>query len=177
MTTPVGKKRKTKEDHTSSSLKGLSTSSFIVSSFPDIIWESIASYSLPPDVYNLALTSNYFHYNTNSNANDDDDDESSLSPPSSPSSPLLATRLLRKSLLSSFARVLNNSGTGIDINAALQLSSVVPKGKCVIAGSAMVQTCLGEIWEGGDVDIYCLNEVAPQVRSVSFTINSSRYLT
>ena len=172
-TTPVGKKRKTNEDDTASSLsKGVSTSSssFIVSSFPDIIWESIASYSLPPDVYNLALTSNYFHYNTNNNANEDDDESSS-------SSPLLATRLLRKSLLSSFARVLNNSGTGIDINAALQLSSVVPKGQCVFAGSAMVQTCLGEIWEGGDVDIYCLNEVAPQVRSVSFTINNSRYLT
>jgi hypothetical protein len=155
----AGKKRKTNADALS---KG---STFIVSSFPDIIWESIASYSSPPDVYNLALTSRYFHYTS-----DESSSSSSTTGPLLPSSlPLLATRLLRKSLLSSFACVLDNAGTGIDINAALQLSEL-SKGSVLISGSAMVQTCLGEIWEGGDVDIYCLNEFAPQVRSVSYEL-------
>jgi hypothetical protein len=138
----AGKKRKAKYEDDTSSPKGSSTL-FIVSSFPDSIWESIAWYSSPPDVYNLALTSKYFHY-TNSSTNDQvvvvASDKSSLSSPllhlSSP--PLLATRLLRKSLLSSFVRVLDNSGTGIDINAALQLSSELPKVNVLIAGSAIV---------------------------------------
>ena len=157
----AGKKRKTNANADALS-KG---STFIVSSFPDIIWESIASYSSPPDVYNLALTSKYFHYTS-----DESSSSSSTTGPLLPSSlPLLATRLLRKSLLASFARVLDNAGTGIDINAALQLSEL-SKGSVLISGSAMVQTCLGEIWEGGDVDIYCLNEFAPQVRSVSYEL-------
>mmetsp|Transcript_12899 Transcript_12899/g.23746 ORF Transcript_12899/g.23746 Transcript_12899/m.23746 type:complete len:512 (+) Transcript_12899:157-1692(+) len=88
---------------------------------------------------------------------------------SSTATPLLATRLLRQSLLSSLGRVLEHSQTGITLESALALANL-PKGSAIIAGSTMAQTCLGVLWEGGryspvDVDVYCSATAAPQVRS------------
>lgn len=103
-----------------------------------------------------------------SSDDEDEDDEEAL--------PVLATRLLRESLLSSLRRVLEHSESGITLESALALGDL-PRGSVLIAGSTMVQTCLGVLWEEGryreygyplpDVDVYCSAEAAPQVRSVS----------
>ena len=79
--------------------------------------------------------------------------------------PLLATRLLRESLLVSLGRVLTHSDTGITLESACSLADL-EDGSALIAGSSIVQTCLGELW-GGDVDIYTSAKAAPNVRSVS----------
>ena len=92
--------------------------------------------------------------------------------PSCVTSPLLATTLLRQSLLSSLGRVLDHS------TAAISLKSVVamPEG-ALIAGSTVAQACLGVLWESKskwdkefDVDIFCSAKAAPLVRSVSIVI-------
>ena len=57
---------------------------------------------------------------------------------STAASPLLATRLLRQSLLSSLGRVLEHSQTGITLESALALANL-PKGSAIIAGSTMAQ--------------------------------------
>jgi len=79
--------------------------------------------------------------------------------------PLLATRLLRESLLVSLGRVLTHSDTGITLESACSLADL-EDGSALIAGSSIVQACLGELW-GGDVDIYTSAAAAPNVRSVS----------
>ena len=109
--------------------------------------------------------------------------------PSCVTSPLLATTLLRESLLSSLGRALEHSKSGITLKSVLKL----PEGS-LIAGSTMAQACLGVLWEKGsresrkrnaclsdfapthkpgdigcddkvDVDVYCSARAAPQVRS------------
>jgi hypothetical protein len=81
---------------------------------------------------------------------------------------VLATRLLRSSLLSSLGRVLGNSRSGITLDAALKMGEL-PEGSAVIAGSTIVAACLGKDWSNwprADVDVYCSAMAAPQVRSV-----------
>ena len=95
-------------------------------------------------------------------ANDDNTDESSI---------LLATHLLRTSLLSSLRRVLDHSQSGITLDAVLSLGDLnLPDGSALIAGSTMAQACLGVLWEGRhgrpDVDVFTSAKAAPQVRSV-----------
>jgi hypothetical protein len=63
------------------------------------------------------------------------------------SSSVLATRLLRSSLIVSLGRVLKHSKSGITLEAALSMGDL-PDGYAVIAGSTIVQTCLGVLWEG-----------------------------
>jgi hypothetical protein len=87
------------------------------------------------------------------------------------SSSVLATQLLRSSLLASLGRVLEHSESGITLEAAMSLGDL-PDGSAIIAGSTMVQACLGVLWEGRyegppDVDIFCSADCAPLVRSVS----------
>ncbi|KAL7549537.1 hypothetical protein ACHAWF_012803 [Thalassiosira exigua] len=79
--------------------------------------------------------------------------------------PLLATTLLRRSLLSSLGRVLDRSPSGISLEAVLAM----PEG-ALIAGSTVAQACLGVLWEGKydeapDVDVFTSAKAAPMVRS------------
>lgn len=97
------------------------------------------------------------------------------------SSSVLATRLLRSSLIVSLGRVLKHSKSGITLEAALSMGDL-PDGYAVIAGSTIVQTCLGVLWEGRyscspvDVDVFCSVKGAPHVRSVRLSIvHISRY--
>ena len=82
---------------------------------------------------------------------------------------LLATSLLRQSLLSSLGRVLDQSTSGITLESVLAM----PEG-ALIAGSTIAQACLGVVWESKskyksdrafDVDIFCSAKAAPMVRS------------
>ena len=92
------------------------------------------------------------------------------------SSSVLATHLLRSSLLISFRRVLEHSdsgrysSSGITLEAALAMGSL-PDGYAIIAGSTIVQTILGVVWDNEygppDVDVFCSTNGAPHVRSVS----------
>jgi hypothetical protein len=83
------------------------------------------------------------------------------------SSSCLATCLLRKSLLVSLGRVLRESKLGITLEASLAMGDL-PAGSVVIAGSTMVQTCLGVLWKriwnsNVDTDIFCSAKAAPKV--------------
>ena len=78
---------------------------------------------------------------------------------------LIATNLLRTSLLSSLGRVLEQINCGITLEAVLKMGAL-PEGSALIAGSSMVAACLGKYDWKGDVDVYCSAEGAPLVRSV-----------
>jgi hypothetical protein len=102
------------------------------------------------------------------------------SPKLGDSSSVLATSLLRSSLLSSLERVLKQSQSGITLQSAISMGELLPDGSAIIAGSTIVQTCLGRVWKGSygsppDVDIFCSAKAAPQVRSVS-RVHSNRCL-
>jgi hypothetical protein len=93
------------------------------------------------------------------------------SPKLGDSSSVLATSLLRSSLLCSLERVLKQSQSGITLQSAMTMGEL-PDGSAIIAGSTIVQACLGQVWKGSystppDVDIFCSAKAAPQVRSVS----------
>jgi hypothetical protein len=87
----------------------------------------------------------------------------------------VASMLLRESLLVSLGRALQCSESGITLDSALALADYLPDGSAVIAGSTIVQACLGELWKDGgyggnepsDVDVFCTAKAAPMVRSVS----------
>lgn len=95
--------------------------------------------------------------------------------PSCVTSPLLATTLLRQSLLSSLGRVLDQSKSGITLKSVLKL----PEG-ALIAGSTIAQACLGAIWlshdEASDVDVFCSAKAAPMVRSVSVVESCKHFI-
>lgn len=91
-----------------------------------------------------------------------------LPPKLGTSNKYVASKMLRESLLVSLERVLKNSESGITLESALALADL-PEGSAVIAGSTIVQTCLGELW-GGDVDVFCTAKAAPDVRSVSLSM-------
>lgn len=78
---------------------------------------------------------------------------------------LLATKLLRTSLISSLGHVLEKSKSGITLDDVLKMGEL-PEGSALIAGSTMVAACLGRYDWKGDVDVYCSAKGAPQVRSV-----------
>ena len=83
------------------------------------------------------------------------------------SSSVLATRLLKQSLLSSLGRVLEQSKSGITLDSALALANL-PEGSALIAGSTIVAACLGVELESDryiDVDVFCSAKAAPTVRS------------
>ena len=87
----------------------------------------------------------------------------------------VASMLLRESLLVSLGRVLQCSDSGFTLDSLLALPDYVSEGSAVIAGSTVVQACLGELWNDGgyrrnepsDVDVFCTTKEAPSVRSVS----------
>ena len=97
-------------------------SSSLFASVPEVCWELVSSLAAPPDVYNLCLSSKHFHTRT-------DTSESSSPVSKRPrraaaakakakidyTTPVLATRLLRESLLSSLGRVLKYSESGITL--------------------------------------------------------------
>ena len=121
-------------------------------SLPEEALVLIASFSAPPDVYNLDLTSKHFHH------------------PDKETNHVLATRLLRASLLSNLSRVLDKTGNGITLEVMMKLAPINPVGgppHALIAGSSLVQACLGTVWSSADVDVYCSPQAAPEVRSVS----------
>ena len=134
-------------------------------SLSDENWKIISSFAAPPDVYNLSLSSVHFFREATASAA-----ASEKNATSSPSDKkVLATQLLRSSLLSSLGRVLQNSGSGITLDAVLKMGEL-PEGSALIAGSTIVAACLGKDWSGGrnasDVDVYCSARAAPQIRSV-----------
>lgn len=171
----------------------------LFATIPEVAWEAVSAFASPPDVYQLCLSSAYFHTDPSNVASDDDVSKkasgsskagssktkkgrsggSKLSSTGTTSSnkpkAVLATRLLRASLLSSLGRVLKDSESGITLKSALEMANL-PEGSAIIAGSTMAATVLGEIWSGpdrwskSDVDIFCTAKAAPQVRSVSTRI-------
>lgn len=151
----------------------------LFATLPGTAWHHIVTYATPPDVYNLCLSSAHFFreevvpvvVSSAENAAVKCSVRRSKrravasSSPSREKKNLLATELLRMSLLSSLGRVLEKSESGITLDAALKMG-VLPEGSAFIAGSTIVAACLGKYdWEG-DVDVYCSAESAPQVRSV-----------
>ena len=149
-------------------------SSSLFASVPEVCCELVSSLAAPPDVYNLCLSSKHFHTRP-------DTDTSESSPVNKRprraaaakakakmdyTTPVLATRLLRESLLSSLGRVLKCSESGITLGMfytyyeqhvlvdvtlyeSSPLTSVpfvpsdaltkLPEGSALIAGSTMVQ--------------------------------------
>jgi hypothetical protein len=97
-----------------------------------------------------------------------------LPPKFGASNKYVASMLLRESLLVSLGCALQCSESGITLDSALALADYLPEG-AVIAGSTLVQACLGELWKDGgygkdepsDVDVFCTAKAAPMVRSVS----------
>jgi len=166
----------------------------LLGTIPDVSWEAVAAFAAPPDVYHLCLSSAHFHTDPAAAADADGKKGSGGSSKSSGSAGtkkkkgsggskkktkesraskqpvLLATRLLRQSLLSSLGRVLDMSDSGITLQSALELANL-PEGSAIIAGSTMAAAALGEVWSGAhswnkqDVDIFCTAKAAPQVRS------------
>lgn len=121
-------------------------------------WKMISSFAAPPDVYNLSLSSVHFFREASS-------DNNSASSAKTSNKVVLATQLLRSSLLSSLGRVLEKSSSGITLDAVLKMGEL-PDGSALIAGSTIVAACLGKDWNSADVDVYCSAQAAPQVRSV-----------
>ena len=174
------------------------TDANLFASLPDTTWEMISSFAAPPDVYNLSLSSKHFFREVSTDKPSEKKSPSANvaakgnvgrrskrlaavaatasaatsetnAASSSNDKKVLATQLLRASLLSSLGRVLEQSGSGITLDAVLKMSEL-PEGSALIAGSTIVAACLGKDWSGGrnssDVDVYCSARAAPQVRSV-----------
>jgi len=135
----------------------------LFASLSDENWKIISSFAAPPDIYNLSLSSvHFFREATVTTASEKN------AASSSNDRKVLATQLLRSSLLSSLGRVLENSGSGITLDSVLKMGEL-PEGSALIAGSSIVAACLGKDWSGGrnasDVDVYCSARAAPQIRS------------
>ena len=173
----------------------------LFATIPDVTWEAVSAFASPPDIYQLCLSSAHFHTDpaaavavasaadSKKEASDNGKGGSSKKkkgrsggkvqepPATTMSKGVLATRLLRASLLSSLGRVLQKSESGITLKSALEMADL-PEGSAIIAGSTMAATVLGEDWSGpnrwskSDVDIFCTAKAAPQVRSVSTHRNS-----
>ena len=169
-------------------------SASLFASLHETAWHHIASYAAPPDVYNLCLSSVYFFHEVEISSSAPDAGKkqcnarrskrnlaAATSSSSNEKKNLLATNLLRTSLLSSLGRVLEQINCGITLQAVLKMGAL-PEGSALIAGSSMVAACLGKYdwvrffrgvtpvgptvpWTG-DVDVYCSAEGAPLVRSV-----------
>ena len=172
----------------------------LFATIPDVTWEAVSAFASPPDIYQLCLSSAHFHTDpaaaaaavasaadskkktsgiSNAGGSKKKKKKKSRSGGNEEESPatakpkgVLATRLLRASLLSSLGRVLKKSESGITLKSALEMADL-PEGSVIIAGSTMAATVLGEDWSGpnrwskSDVDIFCTAKAAPQVRSVS----------
>lgn len=160
----AGKRKTTSDDDDAASAS-------LFASLPETAWHQIATYAIPPDVYNLCLSSVHFFHEVSVSSADaakkcsvrrskrlaaaSSDDKKNL----------LATNLLRTSLLSSLGHVLEKTESGITLDAVLKMGAL-PEGSALIAGSTIVAACLGKYDWKGDVDVYCSAEGAPQVRSV-----------
>jgi len=153
-------KRKSDEAFPPNATTAANLSNNLFSSLSDENWKMIAGYASPPEIYNLSLSSVHFFREVTSDDGMNNDNKKVV----------LATQLLRTSLLSSLGRVLEKSASGITMDAVLKMGEL-PEGSALIAGSTMVAACLGKDWSGGqnasDVDVYCSAAAAPQVRSVS----------
>ncbi|EJK62973.1 hypothetical protein THAOC_16396 [Thalassiosira oceanica] len=153
----------------------------LLGTVPDCAWENVASFAAPSDCYNIALASKRFFRPVSSSPpapsqGGQKPRRKSKRLKSAGGSPplLLATRMLRVSLEHNLERVLEHSRSGITLESLKKLGEL-PEGSAVIAGSTMVQACLGVLWgEGGektyrdgksDVDIFCSAKAAPAVRS------------
>lgn len=153
----------------------------LFATIPDAAWEAVSAFASPPDVYQLCLSSAHFHTNPAASASGGDCEKkadksksggskSTTATTTTNSKAVLATRLLRSSLLSSLGRVLEKSESGITLESALEMADL-PEGSALIAGSTMAAAVLGEVWSGpdrwrkADVDVFCTAKAAPQVRS------------
>jgi len=151
--------------------KRKTTSGVVIASLPETAWHQIATYAIPPDVYNLCLSSVHFFHEVSVSSADAAKKCSvrrskrlaAASSSSDKKQNLLATNLLCTSLLSSLGHVLEVSESGITLDAVLKMGALP---EALIAGSTIVAACLGKYDWKGDVDVYCSAEGAPQVRSV-----------
>lgn len=139
----------------------------LFASLSDQNWNIISSFAAPPDVYSLSLSSVHFFREATDTATPDSDNKNAAS--AAKDKKVLATQLLRSSLMSSLGRVLEKSSSGITFDAVLKMGEL-PEGSALIAGSTIVAACLGKDWsnwpDSADVDVYCSAGAAPQVRSV-----------
>eukprot|EP00986_Skeletonema_menzelii_P009040 scaffold4012_cov127-Skeletonema_menzelii.AAC.2 len=138
----------------------------LFASLSDQNWNIISSFAAPPDVYSLSLSSVHFFREATDTATPDSDNKNAAS--AAKDKKVLATQLLRSSLMSSLGRVLEKSSSGITFDAVLKMGEL-PEGSALIAGSTIVAACLGKDWsnwpDSADVDVYCSAGAAPQVRS------------
>ena len=130
----------------------------------DEVFDLIAQFSSPTDSYNLALTCKRFHQPTTIQSSSEFSQRGGNSV-----NAVLATRLLRTSLLTSLERILRQGKLGLTSNGFktfLDLTRRLPRRNAVvISGSTMVQCVLGEYWDDSDVDIFCSAQAAPEVRT------------
>jgi len=171
----TGRKRKSDDDgNGEENVAATSQHLNLFATLSDENWNLISSFAAPPDVYNLALSSVHFFHEVSScsvnkslSSNNTVRRSRRVAEAAAPADTknddkkVLATQLLRTSLLSSLEKVLDKSDTRITLDAL----SKIPEGSALIAGSTMVAACLGRDWSG-DIDVYCSAAAAPQVRSV-----------
>ena len=94
-------------------------SSSLFALVPEVCWELVSSLAAPPDVYNLCLSSKHFHTRPDTSgvspANKRHRRAAAAKSKVDNTTPVLATRLLRSSLLSSLGRVLAHTESSITI--------------------------------------------------------------
>jgi hypothetical protein len=130
---------------------------------PSEVLEVVAQYCIPPDVFSLSLTSREFLVETHCQP-------SPSPPPQGGGSHGLTNKLLHVSMLQSLKRALKRNGASfrpeIDIfNSFTDLANSLPPNSVAMSGSIVVQAVLGVNWEDSDLDVYCISDAAPAVRS------------
>ena len=175
----TGRKRKSDDDgNGEEDVAASSQHQNLFEKLSDENWNLISSFAAPPDVYNLALSSVHFFHEVSScsadkplSSNNTVRRSRRLAPAEAKNDDkkVLATQLLRISLLSSLEKVLEKSKTRITLDALFKMGEL-PENSALIAGSTMVAACLGKDWSAptADIDVYCSAAAAPQVRSVRF---------
>ncbi len=128
----------------------------LITSLPDSILVNIASYSAPPDIYNLSQTCKDFHKPSTELST------RHILSPKKVSTPLeddshndavtnIASKLLNESLLQGLVRVLERSNASISISidqakkfVKLQMDEMNQGRKVLLSGSAVVQAATGK---------------------------------
>lgn len=136
-------------------LKPPITATGFLCGLPEKPMSTIAEFASPPGTYNLCMTANVYHQEVEGKEM------------------VLATWLLRCSLMASLSSVLRRAGIDLAAVSFDALRSATGAPGALISGSTMVQAALGVDWQRTsrnvrallDVDIFCTAHVAPAVRS------------
>jgi hypothetical protein len=148
----------------------------LITSLPDSVLVNIASYSAPPDIYNLSQTCKDFHKPSTELSTrhilspkkvftplEDDSHNDAVTN--------IASKLLNESLLQGLVRVLERSNASISIDQVkkfvkLQMDEMNQGRKVLLSGSAVVQAATGKRFDNYDLDIYCTKKSVPALRAL-----------